>query len=334
MVLLIGELSTLADQGRTYLEILRYYYGQNIYITSTDNIQTPFESFPGNLVIGSSGQDVALMQMMLARIRRNYPRIPNLAVDGQYGSQTVATVREFQSVFGLPVTGTVDRRTWYQISNIYAAVMKLAELGGEGHVPPNITFPPSGQQTHTVVVGDTLWRLAQRFGTTVEAIMSLNGLTSTNLRIGQVLRIPGGTTTPPPVGTIEHTVVAGDTLWRLAQRYGTTVEAIMGANNLTSTIINIGQVLHIPTEGGETPAMPPFPGTLRMGSEGNNVRILQQNLNLIADRNMAIPRLVVDGVFGPATQASVLAFQRYYGLTPDGIVGSLTWNRLRDLVSE
>lgn len=272
---------TLAEQGRSYLEILRYYYGQSIYITSTDNIQTPFESFPGNLAIGATGQDVAMIQMMLARIRRNYPRIPALSVDGQYGSQTVASVREFQSIFGLPVTGTVDRRTWYQISNIYAAVMKLAELGGEGHVPPSIELP----------------------------------------------------TVPPTSNYFNHTVVAGDTLWLLAQRYGTTVDEIMSLNGLTSSNINIGQVLRIPGSSGSSVNMPAFPGTLRSGSRGDYVTILQQGLNWIADRNSAVPRITADGIFGPATQAAVIAFQRNYGLTPDGIVGQLTWNRLRDLTS-
>jgi len=327
---------TLADQGLNYLQILRYYYGQSIYITSTNNIRTPFESFPGNLTIGSSGQDVALIQAMIARIRQNYPRIPALTVDGQYGSQTVAAIREFQSIFGLALTGTVDRRTWYQISNTYAAVMRLAELGSEGHqppmipspppVPPSPPSPPSEYFNYTVVAGDTLWLLAQRFGTTVEAIMSLNGLTSSNLNIGQVLRIPGTTSS----GYFNYTVAAGDTLWLLAQRFGTTVEAIMSLNGLTSSNLSIGQVLRIPS-GTTTVPRPPFPGILRLGSSGNNVTILQQNLNRIAAANSAIPRITVDGSFGPATQNAVIAFQRYYGLTPDGIVGSLTWNRLMQL---
>ncbi|MCL2776335.1 MAG: peptidoglycan-binding protein, partial [Oscillospiraceae bacterium] len=134
---------TLANQGMNYLQILRYYYGQSIYIATTDNIRTPFESFRGNLALGSSGQDVAMIQMMLARIGRNYPAMPAVSVDGSYGSQTVAAVRRFQQIFGLAQTGTVDRRTWYSISNIYAAVMKLAELGSEGHQPP-VIIPPTG----------------------------------------------------------------------------------------------------------------------------------------------------------------------------------------------
>ena len=73
----------LANQGMNYLQILRYYYGQSVYVASTNNIQTPFESFPGNLALGAQGQDVAMIQMQLARIRQNYPRIPAVSVDGQ-----------------------------------------------------------------------------------------------------------------------------------------------------------------------------------------------------------------------------------------------------------
>ena len=243
-------------------------------------------------------------------------------------------MREFQTIFGISPTGTVDRSTWYRISNIYVAVTRLAELGSEGHRPPDVTppappAPPADYFNYTVVAGDSLWLIAQKFGTTVDAIMSLNGLTSTNLSIGQVLRIPsssggGGT------GYFNYTVVAGDSLWQIAQKFGATVDAIMSLNGLTSTNLSIGQVLKIPSSGGSVPR-PPFPGTLRLGSRGNNVTILQQNLNRVAAANSAVPRVVVDGIFGAGTQQAVRAFQSYYGLASDGIVGSLTWNRLMDL---
>ena len=238
---------TLANQGRNYLDILRYYYGPNTSVRTTNNIQAPFESFRSTLTIGSSGNDVTRIQSQLARIRRNYPRIPAIPIDGIYGSQTAAAVREFQTIFGLPATGTVDRSTWFKINLTYLAVAKLAELGSEGHIPPTIS-PPSGYFNYTVVSGDSIWSLAQRFGTTVDAIMSLNGLTSSSLSIGQVLRIPSSTvTTPPPSGFFNYTVVSGDSLWALAQRFGTTVDAIMSLNGLTSSSLRIGQVLRIPT---------------------------------------------------------------------------------------
>ena len=97
---------------------------------------------------------------------------------------------------------------------------------------------------YVVRSGDTLWLLAQRFGTTVSAIKNLNGLLSDNLSIGQVLKIPSVETSTVPY--FEYTVRPGDTLWLLAQRFGTTVGAIRNLNGLTSDMLNIGQVLLIP----------------------------------------------------------------------------------------
>lgn len=97
---------------------------------------------------------------------------------------------------------------------------------------------------YTVRSGDTLWLLAQRYGTTVDAIKNLNGLSGSNLSIGQVLKIPSAGTAPAPY--FEYTVRSGDTLWTLAQRYGTTVDAIKRLNGLTGNNLSIGQVLRIP----------------------------------------------------------------------------------------
>ena len=109
---------------------------------------------------------------------------------------------------------------------------------------PTADSPDGSYFEYIVRSGDTLWLLAQRYQTTVDAIKRLNGLTGDNLSIGQVLRIP--TPDSPGGSYFEYTVRPGDTLWLLAQRYGTTVSALKSLNNLTSDILNIGQVLRIP----------------------------------------------------------------------------------------
>ena len=68
------------------------------------------------------------MQEELNVIAGAYPAIPKITVDGIYGPATAASVKKFQSVFGLPATGTVDYRTWYKISEIYVGVSRIAEL--------------------------------------------------------------------------------------------------------------------------------------------------------------------------------------------------------------
>ena len=119
----------LGDQGYSPSEILRYYYGDDIYINTAEEISGIPSSWPGyTLSQGSSGTKVRQMQEQLNVIAGAYPAIPKITVDGIYGPATASSVRKFQSVFGLPVTGTVDYRTWYKISEIYVGVSRIAEL--------------------------------------------------------------------------------------------------------------------------------------------------------------------------------------------------------------
>ena len=119
----------LGDQGYAPIEILRYYYGENMYINTAEQIAGIPASWPGyDLTIGSSGDKVRQMQEQINRISRDYPSIPTIAADGQYGENTAAAVRKFQNVFGLPETGVVDYPTLYKISEIYVGVSRIAEL--------------------------------------------------------------------------------------------------------------------------------------------------------------------------------------------------------------
>lgn len=119
----------LGDQGYSAIEILRNYYGDDIYINTAQGISGIPASWPGyDLGIGASGDKVRQLQEQLARISRSYPAIPTITADGIYGNRTKEAVEKFQSVFGLPVTGIVDYPTWYKISDIYVAVSRIAEL--------------------------------------------------------------------------------------------------------------------------------------------------------------------------------------------------------------
>ena len=119
----------LGDQGYSAIDILRSYYGNDMYINSADGISGIPASWPGyDLGVGASGPKVRQLQEQLARISRAYPAIPTITADGVYGSRTREAVEKFQSVFGLPVTGIVDYPTWYKISDIYVAVSRIAEL--------------------------------------------------------------------------------------------------------------------------------------------------------------------------------------------------------------
>lgn len=119
----------LGDQNYSDIEILRYYYGDDMYINEAEEISGVPASWPGeDLRVGSSGAKVRQMQEQLNRIAQVYTAIPLIAVDGSYGPATEEAVRKFQSIFDLPVTGVVDFATWYKISAIYVAVTRIAEL--------------------------------------------------------------------------------------------------------------------------------------------------------------------------------------------------------------
>ncbi len=271
---------SLADRGLTPLQILRTYYPNNVEIAETNTITGVTSSYPGTpLRIGSRGLDVQIIQAYLNRIRRNYPAIPVITDEaGVYGSSTNAAVTRFQSIFNLAADGVVGKSTWYKISSLYTAVARLAELDSEGTSLGIGTVPPGsvlrqGSRGADVITLQYLLNMAAEFYPSVprvsqdgifgngtkqavtafQNVMGLNpdGIVGENtwralynvyLGIEENVPMPG-----PDTGYIEYVVQPGDTLWLLSQRYNTTVDAIKSLNGLTGSLLNIGQVLKIPS---------------------------------------------------------------------------------------
>ncbi len=116
----------LAENGTGYIDILRTYYGAEIYLKTTNQVTGVPISFPGEtLQLNSTGEPVRTIQQQLNSISNNYPAINKIAVDGLYEQSTVNAVKKFQEIFGLSQTGIVDYATWYEISKIYTAVERL-----------------------------------------------------------------------------------------------------------------------------------------------------------------------------------------------------------------
>ena len=119
----------LGDQGYSAIEILRTFYGNDMYINVAEAISGIPASWPGyDLDIGASGNKVRQIQEQLNTIAEAYPAVPVVTADGIYGPETQNSVRIFQSIFGLDQTGIVDYPTWYKIQEIYVAVSRIAEL--------------------------------------------------------------------------------------------------------------------------------------------------------------------------------------------------------------
>lgn len=120
---------SLGEQGYSAIQILRYYYGDDMYINTAESIAGIPSSWPGyDLDTGATGSKVRQMQEQLNTIAGAYPALPRIDADGVYGPATKAAVRKFQSIFGLPATGIVDYPTWYKISEVYVGVSRIAEL--------------------------------------------------------------------------------------------------------------------------------------------------------------------------------------------------------------
>ncbi len=306
---------TLAQQGRTPLQILRAYYPDDVEIAETDVIANVPSSYPGTpLRVGSTGLDVQTIQTYLNRIRRNYPAIPLITDEaGTFGNSTKAAVTKFQSVFSLAADGIVGKATWYKISKLYTAVTRLAELDSEGTNLGIGTVPPSsvlrqGSRGADVITLQYLLDVISEFypgipevsqdgifgektRQAVIAFQQTKGLTADGIVGAATWRalydayrgIEDNVPQPGPGtgGIMEYTVQPGDTLWLLARKYGTTVEELKRLNNLTSDMLNIGQVLKIPT--GQTPAY--FEYTVR---PGDTLWLLSQRFGTTVD---AIKRL-------------------------------------------
>ena len=303
---------TLANQGRSALSILKYYYGSNIEIIRTNNIQSIPQSYPGSpLRQGSTGAAVFTLQRQLNRITKDYPFLGLLTADGIFGRKMTETVKKFQRQFNLTADGVVGRSTWYKISYIYVSVKDLAELTSEG-------------ETFSGTLSDGSWNFGSsvlKQGSTGSEVEQMQFWLSTLAQYES--RIPS-VTVDGVYGS--GTAAAVRAFQRL---YGLTVDGIVGLTTWTELY---DQFRSIQSDNGTPNA---YPGTaLRQGSSGQNVRLVQFWLKIARTVYSSLNNITVDGIFGSSTAAAVRRFQTYFGLTSDGVVGRTTWNKLYEVYND
>ena len=301
---------TLANQGKNALQILRYYYGNDVEIVRSDNIRSIPQSYPGSPQRqGSSGPAVFTLQRQLNRIAKDYPFLGKLNVDGVFGAQMASTVRAFQKQFNLTADGVVGRQTWYKISYIYVSVKDLAELTSEGETAGG-TLPDGSW-------GGTVLRQGSR-GSAVERVQFwLNTIAQYDDNI-PTLTVDGifGTGTTAAVRAFQR-------------RHGLTVDGVVGKTTWDAIY---REYRSIQSDNGTPNA---YPGTpLRPGDRGQNVRLVQFWLKIARSVYSALNDVGVDGIFGPSTTAAVKKFQSYFGLASDGIVGRATWSKLYEVYND
>ena len=301
---------TLAKQGKTPLQILKYYYGSDIEIVRTNNIQAIPQSYPGSpLRQGDSGTAVFTLQRQLNRIAKDYPFFGKLTVDGVFGPRMVSTVKTFQRQFNLTADGVVGRQTWYKISYIYVSVKDLAELTSEG-------------ETSSGTLSDGSWGgTALRTGSTGSAVEQVQFWLNTLAQYESAI--------PSLAVDGRYGAATASAVRAFQRRYGLTVDGVVGRETWNA-IYN--EFRSIQSDNGTPNA---YPGTaLREGASGQNVRLVQFWLKIAHTVYSRLNDLTVDGRFGAATTAAVKRFQTYFGLTSDGVVGRTTWNKLYEVYND
>ena len=301
----------LANQGKTPYEILQYYYGDDIDLVRASEIRSAAPSWPGAVqTVGMVGNDVQTIQIQLNRIAQNFPAIPKIAdADGIYDERTANAVRVFQSVFELEPTGSVNEATWYRLSYIYVSVKQLAELQSEGLQYDELTrsYPEILRQ------GD--------YGTAVRAFQYYLAVVGAYYQSVIPLQITG-----------QYDAETTDSVRSFQQTYGLPQTGIADKRTWNELYRAYAGIL-----ASEPPSACArlYPNeVLREGVTSENVRLLQQYLTFIAQYDPNIQPVTDTGYFVPITRSAVQAFQREYGLTPNGQVGAVTWDIITGVYSE
>ena len=295
-----------AREGMNALQILRYYYGNRVQLVTTDNIAAIPSSYPGSpLRRGSTGTNVRILQKQLSRIAKDYPSFGKPAVTVTFDEATENSVKKFQKQFSLTADGVVGRATWNKVSFIYVSVKDLAELTSEGETA-------EGTQSAGGWPGTVLRRGST--GSSVEQVQFwLSDLAQFDSSLVRV-------TVDGSYGAATERAVRA-----FQQKQSLTADGVVGQrtwNALYAAWVDAQSDL-----GGTA-----WPGTaLRRGAAGMEVRLVQFWLRLAADNYSALRTVTVDGSYGATTVSAVEAFQTLFGLTPDGVVGRSTWNKLKEV---
>ena len=308
----------LAKAGMSALDIIKYYFGYDKVLVRAEYVEGIPESYPGYpLRISDVNENVKVIQKQLNRVSKNFPAIPRIYVeDGRFGKETEDSVKVFQRVFNLTPDGVVGRATWYKISNIYVGVKRLAELNQE----PEIGESGGNGGGIGKPEGDGKYPgYLLKYGARGEKVRELQGYLS---EISKSYNIPNVSVD----GIFGN--VTKDAIIKFQRLFGLSTDGIVGLatwNKVFEVYKNIDN---------SNPGVPDnefdgkYPGyLLKYGSRGEKVKEVQYYLASISNQ-IGIPTVAADGIFGNATREAVVAFQKLFALSLDGIIGQYTWNKI------
>lgn len=299
---------SLANQGKGPLDILRNYYG-NVNIIFNAPSEENVRSYPGFPVeIGTAGDFVRMLNMQLNRIGQNYPAIPVILNDSPYFTiETENAVKKFQEIFNLPITGVVDKSTWYRIKYLYNAVKKISDLYSEGISIDEATL---------------LFNKNLQVGDSGQYIKTLNYLTNVISYFDSSI----------PFLNLSEDTFNDDTkqvVVAIQNKYGLDSDGIVDSETWKVIKEVYRQIIRdIPSEYYVV-LNEFYPGRfLSNGMSGDDIINLQKFLYIICKNTGSIPGVVVNGIFDNLTEQSVRAIQRKYNLEENGVVGPAVWYRI------
>ena len=300
---------TLAQDGLTPIEILKNYYGDDIELVTDVPVTGIPDTAPSSpLTLESTGPAVQLVQTRLNRISTNYPAIPKIyPTNGIFNLETQNAVRAFQEIFDLTPDGIVGQATWYRIQFIYYNVKRLAELNSEGL---------------------SLSEISTQYPSVLQEGVNSQGVRILQYYLSYIAKF---------VPTVSAVNVDGDfgpatrdSVISFQRTYGLTQDGIVGEatwNKIYNVYLGLISSLEFTYREG---LVLPFPGSvITLGSEGEDVVLLQNYLNFIARTYTSLPTLPVTGYYGTQTEDAVRTFTRLFGL-PDtgGTVTAPLWNSI------
>jgi len=300
----------LAEQGYNSVDILKYYYGNNIELVRSSqirNIRTQYPNYP--ISRGDSGRYVQIIQTELNRISQNYPSIPKVyPVDGIFGENTENSVKEFQRVFNLTPDGIVGEATWNRLAFLYVAVAKLSELESQGinyiNTSANYT-PPRVRADVGVDIGllQYMINVIAEFDDFVPSIEA-SGVydDATKNAVMQFQR----------EYSLSPTGIINEETWDLLYRvFIQTYNIILSDNELFP-------VSTLPDRGTDYTLM----------ASGNDVRTMQEYLNQIFSDTYGMRPIGTPGIYGRQTEQAVYRYQTDNGLNSTGTVDRETYNAI------
>ena len=302
---------TLANQGLTPLQIIKKYYGNDTYIKYNAPVGDVKEGYPGyEIGTGDVGNPVLAIQRDLKRIRKNYPAIPDINNTlGIYDEETTNAVKKFQEIFSLPITGIVNKATWYKIKYVYNSVKKLADLYSEGLSEDEATFLYEDELNY----GDT--------GIEVEFIHYF--LDAIAFLDNDIPRLK----TNSIYNNNSITMVKA-----FQKKYGLPVTGVFTYSDWIVLKNVYDKILKSYPQDYQSYIDELYPDYfLTKGLNNDDVKRLQLFLLNICNYDHSIPGVRVNGYFDDLTEKSIKKLQKDYGFEINGIVGPLLWKKIVEL---